>query len=110
MKKKLFSVALASVPLLSFAATTLAQDYQENDFAMTGIDGLGQFIAAFTGLIVAFAFFSFVIGIAAYVYVALAYMRIAQKLNIKNPWLAWIPIANLYLMAEMAQMPTWPVF
>lgn len=110
MKKKLFSAVLASVPLLSCGAIALAQDYQENDFAMTGVDGLGQFIAAFTGIIVAFAFFSFIIGIGIYIYVALAYMRIAQKLNVKNPWLVWIPIANMYIMAEMAQMPTWPVF
>ena len=46
----------------------------------------------------------FVVG---YVYVALALQTIAQKTNTANGWLAWIPIANIILMLEIAKKPIW---
>lgn len=42
-----------------------------------------------------------------YVYMALALMTIATKTNTPNGWLAWIPIANLFLMLTIAQKPAW---
>ena len=39
-----------------------------------------------------------------YVYVAIALMVIAQKTKTKNPWLAWIPIANFYLLTQIAKV------
>jgi hypothetical protein len=51
-----------------------------------------------------------VLAIAFYVYTSLAYVAIAKKLGMKNPYLAWVPGANMYLMAQMAEMPTWPAF
>lgn len=50
-----------------------------------------------------------VIGIASYVYLALTMMLTAQRLKVKNAWLAWIPIANLVLLSKMAKMHWWPV-
>ncbi|HIH31935.1 TPA: hypothetical protein HA235_04460 [Candidatus Woesearchaeota archaeon] len=47
--------------------------------------------------------------IIMYVYQSLAFMKIAQKLKTKNPWLAWIPVANSVLQANMAGMHWWPV-
>src|SRR5271155_5195923 len=46
------------------------------------------------------------IGVA-YVYMALALQTIAQKTNTANAWLAWIPIANLFLMLNIAKKPIW---
>ncbi|HEY2546528.1 MAG TPA: DUF5684 domain-containing protein [Candidatus Acidoferrum sp.] len=43
----------------------------------------------------------------AYVYHALALQTIAEKTNTENPWLAWIPIANLILMLNIAKKPVW---
>lgn len=40
-----------------------------------------------------------VIGIAAYVLVSLALYTMAQRRGIANPWLAWVPIADLYILA-----------
>ena len=37
----------------------------------------------------------FVVAVAFYVYHSLAIQTIAQKTNTENPWLAWIPIANI---------------
>ena len=42
-----------------------------------------------------------------YVYHALALQTIATKTNTENPWFAWIPIANLILMLNIAKKPIW---
>jgi len=41
----------------------------------------------------------FLIGV--YIYTSLAWYKIAKKLKHKNPWLAWIPFANISLMLEL---------
>jgi hypothetical protein len=48
-----------------------------------------------------------VIGIAMYIYVALALQTIATKTATANGWLAWIPIANIFLMLSVAKKPMW---
>ncbi len=58
----------------------------------------------FTGMF-GTAFFVFVI--AAYIYVSLALMTIAKKTSTPNDWLAWIPIANVFLMLQIARKPLW---
>lgn len=55
-----------------------------------------------------FASTAFMIGgLVVYIYMALALMTIAKKTNTPNGWLAWIPIANIYLMTQIAQVPAW---
>jgi hypothetical protein len=44
---------------------------------------------------------------AGYIYVSLALQTIAQKTNTENGWLAWIPIANIILMLNIAKKPVW---
>lgn len=44
-----------------------------------------------------------VIGIAAYAVVSFSLYTMAKNRGIANAWLAWIPIANLYLMAQILQ-------
>ena len=46
-------------------------------------------------------------GLAAYLYMSLALQTIATKTNTANTWLAWIPIANLFLMLGIAKKPMW---
>ena len=61
--------------------------------------GIGGILA---GFIVAF-FVVFLIGfLAVYIYTALALMAIAKKTKTQNSWMAWIPIANYYLITQMA--------
>ena len=43
------------------------------------------------------------IGIIVYVYMALAWMTIASKLKYDKPWLAWIPVVNLFLIPILAK-------
>ena len=48
-----------------------------------------------------------IIGLALYIYSALALMKIAQRTGTPNAWLAWIPIGNMYLMTQVAKVPWW---
>jgi len=61
---------------------------------------MGGFFAGFFAL-------AFVLGLAFYAYWAWAMMTIAKKLGYKNPWLAWIPVANLFLIPILAEKK-WP--
>ena len=43
-----------------------------------------------------------IVGLALYVYTALVVMALAKKTDTPNGWLAFIPIANVYLMTQIA--------
>lgn len=49
-------------------------------------------------------------GIVGYVWIALCLYIIAKKTNTENPWLAWIPVANIVLACQIAGKPWWWVF
>ncbi len=61
----------------------------------------------FLGALLAFGAFMFVILLAFYIYYAIALMTIAKKTKTENAWLAWIPIGNVYLMTQIAKVPSW---
>jgi ABC-type Na+ efflux pump permease subunit len=86
----LFGLASVLIP----ARTVLAQESRSGDAAV--IAALGAFALVFV-----------VIGLAAYVYMALALSTIAKKTNTENPWLAWIPVINIILMLNIAKKPLW---
>ncbi len=48
-----------------------------------------------------------VMGIGMYVVMALALMTIAKKTNTPNEWWAWVPILNILLMLQIADLPMW---
>lgn len=50
---------------------------------------------------------SIIIGIGLYIYIALCLQNIARKTDTPNGWLAWIPIANLYLLCKLGGKPGW---
>lgn len=68
-----------------------------------GFGDSGAIIAMIGGFLWLFV----LLFIALYVYSALALMNIAKRTNTKNPWLAWIPIANMYLMTQIGGVPWW---
>lgn len=47
------------------------------------------------------------VPIAVYFYSAAALMAIAKKTRTKNAWLAWVPLANLYLMTRIGRISWW---
>jgi hypothetical protein len=63
--------------------------------------------AAMAAGMIAGMMFMMVLYLAIYLFFALCLMLIAKKMNIANSWLAWIPIANIYLMTQMAGRPGW---
>ena len=63
----------------------------------------GGALGAFLALGVVFI----ILGIAQYIYMAIALMAIAKKTNTPNGWLAFIPIANIYLITQIGGLPGW---
>lgn len=45
--------------------------------------------------------------VAGFLWIALCLYVIAKKTNTENPWLAWIPVANLVLACLIAGKPWW---
>jgi len=88
--------ALTAGVTLALAGGAFAQsgdDEIPKAAAMAGIAGIMIFILLFVA--------------AVYVYVALALQTIANKTKTENSWLAWIPIANIVLMLNVAKKPIW---
>lgn len=69
---------------------------QQNEAPVAAIAAAGVMMVVF---LVIFGVF--------YVYIALALQTIAKKTNTDNAWLAWIPIANIFLMLNVAKKPLW---
>jgi len=68
--------------------------------------GPGYYNGAFLGMII--ALYVIFIGFT-YVFMALAMQKVAKRLRYKKPWLAWIPIANMWLLPALAKMHWWPI-
>ena len=45
---------------------------------------------------------SFLIQVAVYVFSALALYTIAKRRGLSNPWLSWIPVANVWILGSIA--------
>lgn len=60
-------------------------------------------IIGFVGIII-----GIIVLVGIYVYSSLALSTLAKKMEYKRPWLAWIPIANLFLFPILAEKKwTW---
>jgi hypothetical protein len=83
------------------AITGLATDISTSSTgAVTSMLALGIVVVAAVVLI----------GIGAYIYMSLALMATARRLRTEPAWLAWIPIANLYLQAKIVKKSAWPLW
>ena len=51
-----------------------------------------------------------IIGIAFYIFFAFTLYKLAQSRNIEMPWLAWIPIAQLYILGMLVKSMTISTF
>ena len=59
------------------------------------------------GLGAAFGATFLFIFVALYAYMAICFMKIAEKTGTENGWWAWIPILNILLMLAIARKPMW---
>lgn len=66
---------------------------------MSDSSGLGIFLAMMGML----SFVFFVIAIVFYVLKSMGLMTLATNKGIENPWLAWIPIADLYIAGAIVE-------
>ncbi len=62
---------------------------------------------SFTALTSTVLVLAIILAILVYIYTAWALMDIARRTKTNLPWLAWIPIANLYLRTKIAKVPWW---
>jgi len=65
------------------------------------------FIKSFASRWIWLACLSLLFFIVFYVYFALCLQALAKKTNTPNKWLAWIPVANIFLMVSIAKKPLW---
>jgi len=75
-------------------------------YVQTGFETFGgdaALVGGIVGMLAAALLFTVIVGIALYIYTAFAMMVIAQKLNYDKAWLAWIPIANYFLLPILAK-------
>ena len=80
--------------LLAGAPMVLAQEEENRTAAGAMLAGVFFVIGA-------------VIVLVLYVYMSVCLQTIAKKTNAENAWLAWIPIANIILMLNIARKPAW---
>ncbi|MFC1912587.1 DUF5684 domain-containing protein [Chloroflexota bacterium] len=50
---------------------------------------------------------SWFFSITAYIWLAICLQMIAKKTSTPDDWLAWIPIANIYLLCKVAGRSGW---
>lgn len=61
--------------------------------------GIGAFWAALAGL----GIFIALVGIVLWVLKSMGLSKMAQKRGIENEWLAWLPVADLYIMGTIVE-------
>ena len=59
-----------------------------------------EIFALITGLLSGIP--SMLLGIATYVLTALAFYTIARRRGLRKPWLAWIPVVNVWLLGSVS--------
>ena len=71
--------------------------------------GFSNPFAFFGGWSLLFGWYFF-FGLMCYVYAALCLQFLAKKTNTADGWLAWIPLAQIFLMVNIAGKPWWWFF
>ena len=69
----------------------------------------GGYLGMMYPVMIFFIAFIAVIILISYIYTSFAMMRTAQRLKTEPALLAWVPIANNYLLSRMAKMHWWPI-
>lgn len=73
------------------------------DFStMPGMDMLEDVVIGFLAIYFAIMLFASIYSIVVYVLHSLGLYTIAKRRLIHNPWLAWIPIANLWVLGSIS--------
>jgi hypothetical protein len=92
-----FSILASVVAFLAVLMSASAVFAQSSD---SGEAAGAAMAAGFIGIILVFV-------LVVYLYMALSLQTIANKTGAENAWLAWIPIANIFLLLNIAKKPAW---
>ena len=63
-----------------------------------GFGVLGAFLVVYLLILLA----SLAVSLAAYVLQSLGYYTVAERRGLKHPWLAWLPIGNLWILGSIS--------
>ncbi|MBQ7802069.1 MAG: hypothetical protein IJ375_07080 [Oscillospiraceae bacterium] len=63
---------------------------------------VGEFGVAIIGILLAVVLVVAAVAILEYVFQAVGLYTIAKRRGINNPWLAWIPVANVWILGSIA--------
>jgi hypothetical protein len=69
---------------------------------MSGYNDFGVF-GAFAVIMAVITFILAIVGIAFYIFFSFTLFKLAQKRGLEMPWLAWIPIAQFYILGMMVK-------
>jgi len=79
------------------AAPALAQTFQD----------YSAFNSGTIGAMMAYSATMMIVWLACYIVMAIGIMKLAKKFNTPNPWMAWIPVLNIWLMIQIAGLEWW---
>ena len=71
----------------------------------SGVYMAGEGLSEVMGMLISTAlsnFLSFGVAIFAYVFTAISLYCIAQRRGIKNPWMAWVPVLNCWILGSIS--------
>ena len=103
-----FVFAMPVAVLAQTDTTTSTYDTTSYDSTYDTSTLTDQQAAAVTGTAMVFSIIMIIVssifGLAAYIYTGLTLSTIAKKIGQANAWFAWVPILNLVLMANIADI------
>ena len=98
------AIASSSLITKNNSDRLIAQDSNVDSSSLETYDSLTEEEKALSNKIILFAS---IFGLVVYVFTSFCLMKIADKLEIPNSWLAWIPIAQIWVMVRAAGKPGW---
>ena len=98
------AIASSSLITKNNSDRLIAQDSNVDSSSLETYDSLTEEEKALFNKIILFAS---IFGLVVYVFTSFCLMKIADKLEIPNSWLAWIPIAQIWVMVRAAGKPGW---
>lgn len=76
-------------------------NYYEYDYG-TATSDISGFAGTIIGVVLVFYLLMLAFGITMYVLQSLGYYQIAKRRGIHKPWLAWLPIGNMWILGSIS--------
>ncbi len=71
------------------------------------IDNSSPLLAAIAATSIGIWIVSMIIGLALYIFMALAVVKIGKELEYKNSWFAWVPILQSIMLFQLGNVSPW---